>query len=132
MLCALLSIGLLTTLVTCYFLLKRIAGLKKELKAQELRHEQEFAEMINKMNHHGDMKEGSTVAGLTAIISLGIWRCINSYRTLFEEKDWNTAGTTTELQAVVQNELAFLNRKMMDFLAVKRQILKDHDKHQGV
>jgi hypothetical protein len=111
-----------------YHLIFRVVIRKKlqEIAEVKKQYENEFVEMINRMNHHGVIPEGATSIGLLNIISLALGKCITQLEKLLKNKDWNTAATISDLQMIVTGELSYLHKKLSEFIESRRNILKDY------
>jgi hypothetical protein len=106
--------------------------LLKVVEALAIKHEQQFAEMIDKMNHEGPIPHSASAIGLLSLTLSAVLNCISLLEGLLKSQDWNTTKIITELREIVANEMALLLRKLRDFLESRRQILREYNKHQGI
>lgn len=111
-------------------LYRSLALAKSNLKMQDEKHRQEYADFIAKVNHQGPVPIGSTVVGLIKLVSLGLMRCISSLADLRARKDWNTLSVTQEISEISSQELVMLENQFTKFLASIRKVLEDHNHKQ--
>lgn len=104
--------------------------LRDDMVLMEERHQREYAAFISKVNHQGPVPEGSTVLGLTRLVSLGLARILTLLADLRERKDWNTLSVTQEISDIRNQELKMLDNHFTKFLASIRKVLEDHNHKQ--
>lgn len=126
-----------TFAITCAVCYKVFAvRMAKALKEQEARLRQQsearMAELLDRMHHAGQIKVGSSLAGLTGITLWALRNCTTQFVTLLKNKDWNTREPISELQAITENEFSAILKLTSEFLSEARGIMKDFDKDQGV
>lgn len=97
-----------------------------------LKHEQDFAELINRFNHEGPIPHNASAVGLIALILSAQSRATSTLKERLKAKDWNTQTVITELEEITENELLLLHKKLSDFLESRRDILRDYNENQGI
>lgn len=103
-----------------------------EIEYLKQAHQQEFADMIHRMNHEGPIKEGSSAHGLTYLILWAIENSLIILEALYKKQDWNTMEAISNLRGIAMVELQMLHQKLGDFLESKRNVLRDFNQHQGL
>src|SRR6478609_545521 len=79
--------------------------LRRVVEALALKHEQEFAELIDKMNHEGPIPHSASAIGLLSLTLSAVLNCISLLDALLKAQDWNTTKVITELREIVANEM---------------------------
>ena len=118
------------TFAMCYKVFSVIMA--KRLAEQEKKSQARMAELLDRMHHSGQIKVGSSLAGLTGITLWALRNCITQFVTLLKNKDWNTRGPITELQEITENEFSAILKLTSEFLSEARGIMKEFDGDQGV
>lgn len=109
----------------CKVKVREILDLKKQ-------HEEQFAQLIERMNHEGPVPKAATAKGLLNLILWALSKAIDDLLRLREKRDWDTSAVITELREIGLVELRLLHKQLGEFLESRHEILKDHDKHQGL
>lgn len=124
--------GLLVSLPAFILIFRRFTRIKvREIEEIKAVHQQQFSELIHRMNHEGMIPNASTATGLMNLILWAVSNSITTLEKLYENKDWNTLGVITDLRTIAMEELGYLHKKLGDFLEAKRNVLRDYDNHQG-
>lgn len=133
-LCILIGFALgISASLPAFILIFRKFTRRKVQEIEEIKavHQQQFSELIHRMNHEGMIPNASTATGLMNLILWAVSNSIMTLEKLYENKDWNTLGVITDLRTIAMEELGYLHKKLGDFLEAKRNVLRDYDNHQG-
>lgn len=119
-------LGFLASLPVYVLILRNFTRRKVEEIAQIKKiHQQQFSDLIGRMNHEGMIPHGSTALGLMNLILWAISNSITVLESLYAKKDWNTLDAITNLREIAMQELLMLHKKLGDFLESKRNVLRD-------
>lgn len=132
-LCILIGFALgISASLPAFILIFRKFTRRKVQEIEEIKavHQQQFSELIHRMNHEGMIPNASTATGLMNLILWAVSNSIMTLEKLYANKDWNTLEVITDLRTIAMEELGYLHKKLGDFLEAKRNVLRDYDKHQ--
>jgi hypothetical protein len=87
---------------------------------------------LDRMHHAGQIKVGSSLAGLTGITLWALRNCTTQFVRLLKDRDWNTTEPISELQAITDNEFSAILKLTSEFLSEARGIMKEFDRDQGL
>lgn len=95
-----------------------------------LRHQLEWVDLINLLNHTGQVPIASTALGLTRLALLVVTKCIKLLKKLLRARDYDTSYVISELESLRDNEMRMLDLKLAEFLRAQRSHLKTFDYKQ--
>lgn len=95
------------------------------LREQRQKYRERIHQIIDYLNHQGEVPIASTASGLMIIISWGLSRVLEELQTLFEKQDWNTGEIIIRLREIVQQEFSHLAKKVEQWLSLQRTKLND-------
>jgi hypothetical protein len=118
------------TFAVCYKVFS--ARMERKLAEQRKQSEARMAELLDRMHHAGQIKVGSSLAGLTGITLWALRNCTTQFVRLLKDRDWNTTEPISELQAITDNEFSAILKLTSEFLSEARGIMKEFDRDQGL
>lgn len=100
------------------------------LKMQEEQHRINFAELISKINHEGQVPIASTALGLIVLISLAMNKCLSWLEALRNNKDWRTHSVSEELSGIKNVELSMAENRLRTLIKTIREVLEQNNHRQ--